>query len=214
MNIAGQDIEKLAIALRTLAPSIQPSAQPAWTREPALKVLDCVLSLNRNYLAFVEPRIVQFESAYPDVDSVRDLQGMINSYSAPFEFMKLALRYKHEERAKTLTAVVDWLVRDVTGVCSGDAELTLLEAWAKDASFSSAPRIRGFGLAGFQYLRMLFKANTVKPDVWIKRFVSEQVGYNVSEHKALSLLELAAPVAGVRSLRDFDTTVWERDAIG
>jgi hypothetical protein len=157
---------------------------------------------------------MQFEIAYPNVRSVTDLQISMRNYESLFEFMKQTLRYSDRRRAQTLGEVVDWLVRDVTGAQSGDVEVALLESWAKSASFSSAPRIRGFGLAGFQYLRMLFSADTVKPDVWIKRFVSKQVGYSVSERKALALLELAAPSAGVRSLRDFDTTIWERDAIG
>jgi hypothetical protein len=177
-------------------------------------VLDCVLSLNRNYQSFVEPRVTQFEIDHPHVKSVSDLQISMRSYESQFQFMKRTLRYSDEKRAQTLDGVVEWLVRDVTGGRSGEAEVAFLEAWAKSASPSRAPRIRGFGLAGFQYLRMLFNADTVKPDVWIKRFVSEHVGYNVTEQKALALLELAAPVAGVRSLRDFDTTVWERDAIG
>lgn len=210
--MTGNDLEKLVEGLRALAPSIQSSLQPEFFREPALKILDCVLSLNRNYRNFVEPRVIQFENAYLDIRSASDLQGMIRSYASPFEFMKLTLRYSHEERANILADVVDWLVRDVTGGCGGSLELAKLEAWAKDAQWGNAPRIKGFGVAGFQYLRMLFNAETVKPDVWIKRFVSAHVGRNVSDLKALELLEMAAPLAGVRSLRDLDTTIWERES--
>jgi hypothetical protein len=71
---------------------------------------------------------------------------------------------------------------------------------------------RGFGLAGFQYLRMLFGANTTKPDVHVRQYVSEAVGRRrVSEVEALNLLERAASDAGI-GLRDLDTTIWEKSA--
>ena len=73
------------------------------------------------------------------------------------------------------------------------------------------PAIRGFGLAGFQYLRMLFGANTTKPDLHIRRYVGHCIGEPVTDMRALQLLEPAAKEAGI-SLRDFDTTIWERSA--
>jgi hypothetical protein len=108
--------------------------------------------------------------------------------------------------------VVDWLVKDVCDDGEPAEQSSLLENWARESHWNdgAAPRIRGFGLAGFQYLRMLFGANTVKPDKWIRAFVTEKLGRNVSDRQALELLELAAPKAGVSSLRDMDTTIWER----
>jgi hypothetical protein len=72
----------------------------------------------------------------------------------------------------------------------------------------SALGIRGFGLAGFQYLRMLFGANTTKPDIRICAWVAAAVGHPISPIRALRLLERAAPEACVY-LRDVDTTIWE-----
>jgi hypothetical protein len=60
-------------ALLRLKPSIRPSADPAWRRKPALKVIDCVLSLNRPYDTFVVPRLKDFERERPHVESVADL---------------------------------------------------------------------------------------------------------------------------------------------
>jgi hypothetical protein len=72
-------------------------------------------------------------------------------------------------------------------------------------------RIRGFALAGYQYLRMLFGANTTKPDDHICRYVSRCVGRTVSDVEALTLLEGASAISDVR-LRDLDTTIWETSA--
>jgi len=54
------DIEKLVAAVRQLAPTIARSADEAWKQSPALCVIDCVLSLNRNYDGFVIPRLQEF----------------------------------------------------------------------------------------------------------------------------------------------------------
>ena len=71
-------------------------------------------------------------------------------------------------------------------------------------------RLRSFG---FQYLRMLFGANTCKPDLRIRQWVGEALGRKVSDIVALKLMEGAALEAGVL-LRDADTTIWEMKARG
>jgi hypothetical protein len=204
------DVAKLAAGLRELAPLIKKSARPEWSREPALKVIDCVLSLNRNYKKFVEPRLE--ERAFPRTRTVSELRKQILHAASPSQFVASALHYRDETRAKTLWDVVEWLVRDVCHDGPPAKQLLLLEKWASGSSWnaSSTPRIHGFGLAGFQYLRMLFGANTTKPDVWIRTFVKEKIGRKVSDREALQFLERTAPKVGISSLRDMDTTIWER----
>ena len=74
--------------LRRLAPSIKQSADRAWSREPAVRVIDCVLSLNRPYDRFVVPRLDSFENAHPSIHSVSDLQSLMNEYSSPDRFVR------------------------------------------------------------------------------------------------------------------------------
>jgi hypothetical protein len=108
--------------------------------------------------------------------------------------------------------VVDFLL-GIVAATPGTSELERLERWALHAhpgDFRSLG-IRGFGLAGFQYLRMLFGASTTKPDVHIRRYVAAAVGRPVSDVQALTLMEEAAARAGV-PLRDADTTIWEHAA--
>jgi len=206
-----EDRGRLTAALRGLAPSIQKSTDRAWSRAPALRVIDCILSLNRNYDRFVVPRLDQFEREHPDVQSVSDLAALIAKCTSPHQFMKSTLNYNHEDRAITLAAVVNWLA-NVAQEGTG-SELLKIEEWARAARpVDYVPlRIRGFGPAAFQYLRMLFGANTTKPDIYICRFVASHVGHRVSPTEALRLLESSAPAAGV-FLRDLDTTIWETSA--
>jgi hypothetical protein len=211
-NDGTTDHDKLVTALRQLAPTVRQSSDRAWLREAAVRVIDCVLSLNRRYDSFVVPKLDRFEREHRDIHTVTDLQKLIATYSSPDRFVSEALGYNHEERAATLSAVVDWLAT-VSGNGSYATQLSNLEQWAAAAlpTDYALRRIYGFGLSGFQYLRMLFGANTAKPDIHIRRFVETCVGHTVSDIEALLLLERAAPEAGI-PLRDLDTTIWERSA--
>lgn len=145
------------------------------------------------------------KEAQPKVRSVGDLRQLIDSYPSAHEFMKATLCYNDKARAETLAGVVRWL-EEVGNKSS-------LNDWAKNAKPNdyAGLRIRGFGLAGFQYLRMLFEANTIKPDIHICNFVVDCVGHHVSPTTALRLLERAAAPLDL-SLRDLDTTIWEHRA--
>jgi hypothetical protein len=206
------DQVRLVTALRELAPSVRKSSDRAWRREAAVRVIDCVLSLNRRYDSFVVPRLDGFERVRPGVRTVRDLHVLIATYPSPHRFVAEVLDYQDQARAATLGAVVDWLVK-ISGHGNSATQLSNLERWAanaRPAQYASLG-IRGFALAGFQYLRMLFGANTTKPDIHIRRYVASCVGHAVSDIEALQLLERAAPEAGI-VLRDLDTTIWEISA--
>jgi len=201
-------------ALQRLKPSIRQSSDRAWQRAAALRVIDCVLSLNRTYDSFVVPRLDRFERRQPTIRTIPELQGLIAAFASAPEFVSRCLDYNDSARAVTLAKVVDWLA----GIANGgdcDAQMSNLTRWATSAKPEDHLKlgIAGFGVGGFQYLRMLFGANTTKPDVHIQRYVSSSVGHRVSDLQALALLEAAATEAGVR-LRDLDTTIWEASARG
>jgi hypothetical protein len=197
-----------------LRSSIRPSSDRAWRRVAALRVIDCVLSLNRNYDSFVVPRLDRFERKYPEVRSIADLQGLMAAYPSSAVFVAKCLDYHDDSRSATLSKVIDWLVR-IGGSSDYDTQMPNLARWAADAKPEDHFRlgIAGFGLGGFQYLRMLFGANTTKPDIHLQRYVASCVGHRVSDAQALTLLEAAAVEADV-CLRDLDTTIWERSARG
>ena len=204
-----KDHDLVVNALRSLSPSIGGSSDPAWSREPALRVVDCVLSLNRDYDRFVVCRLDAFKRNYPSVCTVSDLNAEIARHESPDEFVRVALKYKHKDRADVLANVARWLLT-ISGNGEPAAQLKNLETWARTAPYDGYQTlgIKGFALAGFQYLRMLFGANTTKPDVRICAWVASVVGHPVSPREALRLLEPAAVEAGV-CLRDADTTIWE-----
>jgi len=211
VNVSLTESEQLAAALRRDFPNVTASADRAWSRAPAVRVIDCVLSLHRDYDEFVVPRLEAFERRFPAVETILQLRALINSYRSPAAFANDALNYNDPSRAALLRAVVEYLVR--TALVAQGPELEQLKAWAEHARPQDylTLRIPGFALAGFQYLRMLFGANTTKPDVHISRYVAHAVGHSVSDVQALLLLEDAGRLAGLR-LRDIDTTIWENTA--
>ena len=207
------DSEQLAALLQRDFPNLVPPDNSAWSRAPALRVIDCVLSLNRDYNQFVVPRLNAFEGRFPAVETVLQLRALIKSYKSLAAFANDALDYNDPGRAATLRGVVEYLVRTALG--GTGPETDQLKAWAEHARPQDylVLQIPGFGLAGFQYLRMLFGANTAKPDVHVSRYVANAVGHPVSDVQALLLLEDASHLVKVR-LRNIDTTMWESAARG
>src|SRR5213592_4121169 len=98
--------------LRIAAQALQPPVEyaPDWMkpRSPAVRVIDSLISLNRRYNGFVVPRVKHFEQAYPEVQSVQDLQSMIAEYPSHGDFLRDALHYSHADRANALSGVVNW----------------------------------------------------------------------------------------------------------
>jgi hypothetical protein len=97
---------------------------------------------------------------------------------------------------------------------TGESEWERLRAWARSVKPGGyrAVSVRGFALAGFQYLRMLFGVQTTKPDIYIIRFVSQVVGRKVNDVAAVTLLEAAAEKAGL-PLREVDGAIWDAGAM-
>ena len=135
-------------------------------------------------------------------------------YSTPHEFVVNELNYNHEDRARILQSVVTF-VRSVVEQSPTTPEEDTLKHWAMraDPQDLQTLKIKGFGLSGFQYLRMLFGADTTKPDMHIRGFISEVLGRKVSDFMALTLLEAASERAGL-SVRDVDMYIWRSRARG
>ena len=210
INITESDIAAIADRLEQIVPNTAPSVSPGQLRPPAVKVIHCVLSLNRKYDTFVLPRLEAFMDSHPDTQRVVELANLMDSYPTPHAFVKQELNYNHEDRARTLQAVVKYVCTIVAGTPIASEEETLKQ-WAIQAKPQDYQtlNIKGFGLAGFQYLRILFGADTIKPDVHIKGFISDILNRKVSTVKSLFLLEAASECANL-SVRAVDLFIWDR----
>jgi len=207
------DVTALARTLKAQFPR-QPKVPGLGWKNPALSVLDCVLSLNRRYDGFVLPRVREFQEAHPQIASLDSLTQLMRTHGSPAAFMLAELRYNHEERAETLAGVLAYLQR-VEHEFTGPSQRHRLRRWAIRAlpdDYRSVG-VRGFGLSGFQYLRMQLGADTTKPDIHIRRYVADAIGRPVADIEALRLLEQAARRTGLR-LRHLDAAIWNDRARG
>ena len=208
------DLEAVIEGIKRLGSKVRGfgSVDPAWARPLAVLVIDCVLSLNRRYDTFVVPRLEQFMEQHPDIISVNDLRDLIAKYPTPHDFMQQELNFNYEARANTLWEIVNFLFQ-IKRKSSHLHEDEALKQWAIKAIPEDyhALNITGFGIAGFQYLRMLFGADTSKPDIHIIRFVSNLINRIVSPIEALKLLEVSSAKLEL-SVRDVDTYIWEISA--
>ncbi|MGE3274944.1 MAG: hypothetical protein AB7O67_07515 [Vicinamibacterales bacterium] len=172
-----------------------------------MNLLDCVLSLNRRYEAFTRPRVQAFANRRR-VSTMRGLISLMISYDSLRSFGVQELDYNDPARMETLLGVARYLHR-VQAHYTGASEMARLRKWARAAGPDTLAEIgvNGFGLAGFQYLRMLLGVQTAKPDVHIRNFVRDAVARDVSDVEALRLLEAAA-AKGRLKVRDVDSHVW------
>jgi hypothetical protein len=209
-----QDQIRLTAALRNLPTEAQPAFK-GWPNAP-LNVLDCVLSLNRRYETFCLPRVQRFADHRPEIGELSALRSLILTYPTPLKFSEVELNYRDERRASVLLGVTEYLLSALeafsatNGALFGpDGEMARLGAWARSVTPNDAwsTGVRGFALAGFQYLRMLFGVQTAKPDVHIIHFVSDAVGRKVNEIEALVLLEEVAQQENLQ-LADLDYSIW------
>ena len=182
-----------------------------WTQSTAAKVLDCVLSLRKKYDTVVEPRVKGFVTKHPHVQTCADLRSLIDSTS-PEAFLHQHLNMRSPGKAQVISDLVDHLI-DTQRRFDGSTEQERLSTWARwvrPGDYLSLD-IRGFGLAGFQYLRMLFGADTVKPDVHVIRYVESALGRPVSDIRAVYVLERAGELLD-QPVRHIDVAIWTRGA--
>ena len=203
------EIEKVAKELKKIQLSLHPNFQFSWNN-PSLNILDCVLSLNRNYYSMVKPRLDRFKDNHPDCFSIEDLIDLFQDYKCNYgEFTVRELDYNHADRGRIIFEVAEYLLKEISKDDSG-TQIEKLEKWAINAKPEDAytTGIKGFGLAGFQYLRILFGAQTAKPDVHVINYLSNIIDRKLSNIGALNLLEKAAPFTGI-PIRELDLAIWE-----
>jgi hypothetical protein len=203
------DIDKLSKVLSAQFANVKLKDDFGW-KCPPLDVLDAVLSLNRRYEGFVLPRVYTFKRNHPDTIHLVQLLEMIERYPSPLLFSKQELNYNDEKRAETITNVVNRMLQ-VLEKSPVNSELEQLRVWAIFASPQDTYTfgVKGFGIAGFQYLRMLLGAQTTKPDVHITSFISGVTGRKVNQDEAILLLEQAARKIGL-PVRLIDNAIWKK----
>lgn len=163
---------------------------------PVLICLDAVLSINRRYYSFVVPRIKHFQKTYPNICTLQQISTLIQDLG--YEGFCVVWKYKHIARVRTLDHLVTKFINYAKEIGETD-DLTAMKIWARESSVTDYKNfgVPGIGLATFQYLRMMLGVSTVKPDVHIKRAVSDALKRPVSDIEAIILIEKASEAMGL-----------------
>lgn len=213
-QISESDIAALAAKIeREIVPQgVVAEASADYGYNTTVAVIDCVLSLNRRYDAFVVPRLKTFRNRHPEIRKIGELAELMDSYPTPLDFSIEELDYNDENRARILREVVQFVCTIVQKSPTLPEE-EVLKDWALQAKPHECETlgIRGFKIAGFQYLRIRFGADTTKPDVHIIRFIADALNRRVSPYEALALLEAASKRLG-HSVREVDSAIWRSRA--
>ena len=216
IRITESEIAAVAAQLKEIAPYItaRVTAGSEWSNPLAVKIIDCVFSIRTNYYKVLKPRLEIFKNKHPDTQRIVDLASLMASYETPYTFVKKELNYNSERKARILQEVVKFACQIVQETPNVQEE-KVVKQWAIQAKPQDYQKlkIKGFALASFQYLRMLFGADTTKPDVHIKRFISRILSREVSDIDSLFLLETASKRVGL-STQAVDYFIWDKAARG
>ncbi len=209
------DAQILAERLRQDFPDPPLPSDWIWTTTPPVRVIDCVLSLRKPYITVVLPRVRGFADRFPEITSCAQLRELIGTYDTPAAFHADSLRMDSPMKAAMIVGVLDYLLDIQTRFDAPSEEERLIQwaRWVRPGDHLMLG-INGFKLAGFQYLRMLFGAETVKPDVHILRYVESVLGRSIAgnasgEVQAVYAMERAGELMG-RSVRSLDVAIWTK----
>ena len=201
-------IVAVASRLKAVSPDLYDGEYGDEYDPPAVKVIHSVISQGLNYRTTVYPRLVDFKKNRPDVKSVRQLADLMTSYTTPLEFLTEEVNLKNKLKAGAIDGLVKYLCGLIEASPTVPEEETLKQ-WAIHVEPDSYKElnIKGVWIATFQWLRMLFGADTSKPDVHIMNFINDTIDQKLSESECVLLIEGVALHLEV-SERDVDGAIW------
>jgi hypothetical protein len=203
-TLARADYEKLVAACATL-----PAAQGNYlvydyVENLMLSVLDFQMQEVTIHRAIANYR----EKARPSVSNSNELKNLLAQHPDDKDGNTLIARYlwgyNHWTRVELLRRLVDYF--EERGVTSQDA----LKQWAEQANFERDFRgkAKGAGPAIYQWLVMRQGVETIKPDMWVHRFIQAALGYSVDDRTAIQALERVARDLDVKAY-ELDWRIWE-----
>lgn len=175
-------IVAVALRLKAVSPDLYDGNYGDRYDPPAVKVINSVISQGLNYKTTVYPRLVDFKKNRSDVKSVRQLADLMESYTTPLEFLTEEVNLKNELKAGAIDGIAKYLCGLIEASPTVPEEETLKQ-WAINAEPDGYKKlnIKGVKIATFQWLRMLFGADTSKPDVHIMNFIHDTIDRELSE---------------------------------
>lgn len=188
-----------------------------WTgSDPVVLVMDAAGSATGlNYKNIVKPAVEAFRDEFVDSGKVTTFEDMIElEHDSEFE---AAFRIGRPNIAYDVPGVL------LENADEEDDDLALLQSWAENADpkrYVDDPvgAVKGIGLATFQYLRMIAGANTVKPDIQVRRFIeeleAEHPSFDLDSSSSIAVLESCEWLASrsTYSMIEIDQIAWWKNS--
>lgn len=199
------DVARVAECCAALPPATAVYEYDDFVTNLLLTVLDYMQHTTAVERAIAFYKENRYESIRTLDDLKRTLDGFADDQEGNTDLALFLWDYKLWTRSAQLRALVTFL--ESIGVTTQEA----LRSWAERAEFSRdfEGRVKGLGIAVFNWLTMRLGVDTAKPDVRVRRFVEDCLGHpaGADEH----LVSLVAGAAGAigRSVRDLDWAIWE-----
>ena len=206
-------ITKILARIRQIAPDPLNRDNTVLDQSPAVKVINSVLSLGMDYRKVVKPKLDAFQEKNPDVRQVTELAAFIEEdYQTPIDFLNKEFNYKHKPKSIRKANAINSVCEKLCGIINASLsvpEEDAIRQWALQAKPKGYRvwNIKEFGIAGFQWLRMLFGADTAKPDKHILNFLSDTLNEKVSPLESVELIEETSAHSEF-SARDIDRIIW------
>ena len=211
-------IAKILARIREIAPDPLPRDKTVLDHTPVVKVLNSVLSLGMDYRRVIEPKLDAFQDKTPDVRQVTELAAVIKDYETPIDFLSKEFNYKPKPKSIRKANAINSICEKLCGIINASPsvpEADAIRQWALQAKPEGYHiwNIKEFRLTGFQWLRVLFGADTSKPDKHILNFLADTLNEKfpqTSEKKKLEAVDLIeeASAHSEFSARDIDRIIW------
>ena len=90
-----------------------------------------------------------------------------------------------------------------------------LKEWAFQSDYDRdmAGKVKGIGFGIYKWLVMRQGVETIKPDIWVHRFVKKTIGRDLSDSEIVNILEAAAKEIGMKAY-ELDWRIWESQRNG
>lgn len=166
-------------------------------KNAAVSLMGVVLSAARNYKTQVEPHLEKLRTRYSDL-TLQKLKRMCSQRN--YMQFKEVWGHADEKKFETLKSLLEAILalrRD------GLDDMKLMRNWACSAHLErrktdSLGSLKNVGIATFQHLRIVFGADTVKPDRRVREVLEKEFGAKLSAAKAIQAAEEIAQLTGLK----------------
>lgn len=212
------------------AQAVPPTAIAGLTAAEAAKLLEacrCLPPAKGNYLLddYVENvllTVLDFQMQTKTVEQAQQhyLQHRKTAIRTHQDLQAFLMQYPNTQEGNTRAAQFLWGYNLWTRVeilrrflnyleMQGVTTQAQLKAWAQQTTYAHfAGKVKGMGLGIFQWLIMRQGVETIKPDIWVHRFLKDTLGRSVSDAEAVAALEAAAKWLGLKAY-ELDWRIWE-----